>query len=1180
MSKSNKVPLISPSSAKVMGPADAATADEKEAKENTPILRLPEFTPSRFRTWKARVLELKNYLGLSEAAMAIRLKGRLPDQVYDQVVHLTTVDDIITVLEELYAPPSSMVDTDLVSSLCRLQLTEFPSTEQIEAHVMKFLDIESQLLEKELLPSKVMPAYLLASLPATMNSFRQSIETLVDAGKTISTNEMIGRLRIWAAKYKSASPAPTSSVYLTKNKDSSSQYPNWILDSGASRHVCNSRQLFVSFDGTKTMTIFIGDGSSLIATGVGTVSIPEINFELKEVLYCPEFSTNLMSANCLTRAGYHISFYGDAFQVKNKNKKVLLSGKADGGLYKVGYRPVVALAVTTRSKRTHVTTRSNETADIWHQRFCHACENSMREAVNGSVRNGPTSVHSLSNCPACALGKMKAQPHPPANRKTALLELIHTDVCGPLPPSKTGCTYFVTFTDDYSRRTVCYGISSRTEVASKFKIYQQVVEKETGKKVKRVRSDRAREYEFGEFRDHLQVQGIQHELTAPYSPEQNGVSERVNQTLNSNIRAMLIQAKLGEEYWEDALYFATYVKNRTPSSSLDWKTPYERYFGFAPSVSHLRVFGCLAFVQKPVYQRQSKFSPTAQPGILIGYSGGGYLILTKDGHQRVTSKDIRFDEKSFPGSGGVEAPRDTARILVAATSAPNSYKDAVESKDSAKWQAAMQAEYDSLQSMGTWSLVEPPSHRKALDNRWVYAIKTDAEGKVERYKARLVVKGFQQQFGLDYDETYASVTSLRAVRVALSIAASNDMKVEQIDIKSAFLNGVLEDEIYMKQPKGFVAKGNETLVCRLNKSLYGLKQAPAVWYKTLADCLALIGYQSLWSEESIFVLRGPSDQLLAIAVCYVDDMLLMSRDASAIENLKAHLKASFEIYDKGKAQFFLGIKIERQGQHMYLSQEAYIDAKLEEFRMVDCKPVNTPMEAGLNLEKAEKCSPELPFRELLGSLMYAMIATRPDISYAVSYLSRFSNCYDSIHWEAAKRVLRYLKGTRHYQLKLGGALGPSVDCFADADWAEDKDTRRSTTGSLVKLGDGVVTWKSKRQSCVATSTTEAEYYAMFQGVTDAMYVRNLLRELSCPNYQISIACDNQGTLHWASNKRDSNRAKHVDIKYHFIKELVESGEVKVTYCKTEDQMADFLTKPLARIKMSKIVEQLFKCTSG
>ncbi|CAJ2639359.1 unnamed protein product [Trifolium pratense] len=411
---------------------------------------------------------------------------------------------------------------------------------------------------------------------------------------------------------------------------------------------------------------------------------------------------------------------------------------------------------------------------------------------------------------------------------------------------------------------------------------------------------------------------------------------------------------------------------------------------------------------------------------------------------------------------------------------PEDYEEACQTTDASKWELAMKDEMKSLISNQTWEIAKLPMGKKALHNKWVYRVKEEHDGS-KRYKARLVVKGFQQKEGIDYNEIFAPVVKHNTIRSVLSIVASEDLYLEQLDVKTAFLHGDLVEEIYMHQPEGFLEEGKENMVCRLKKSLYGLKQAPRQWYMKFESVMHKEGFNKCNADHCCFFKRYKSSY--NILLLYVDDMLVAGSDMDEIRNLKLQLSKEFDMKDLGPAKKILGMQITRDKQRgvLQLSQAEYINRVLHRFNMGSAKPVSTPLASHFRLSKNQSPQTEeekesmanIPYASAIGSLMYAMICTRPDIGHAVGVVSRFMSNPGKAHWEAVKWILRYLRGTIEKCLYfVKGEL--KVQGYVDADFAGDVDHRRSTTGYIFTVGTGAVSWISRIQKIVALSTTEAE----------------------------------------------------------------------------------------------------------
>lgn len=392
-----------------------------------------------------------------------------------------------------------------------------------------------------------------------------------------------------------------------------------------------------------------------------------------------------------------------------------------------------------------------------------------------------------------------------------------------------------------------------------------------------------------------------------------------------------------------------------------------------------------------------------------------------------------------------------------------------------------------------------------------------------------------------------------------ALAAKWGLDIHHVDVKTAFLNGNLEEDIFMKQPEEFVLKGTENKVCKLNKAIYGLKQASRSWNKNVDGVLKGLDYKKCDSDTCVYFKRNGSK--IVIIGLYVDDFLIFFNDNEEVERLKNTLNEEYKIKDLGEANKCLEIRIRRKGKNeIYLDQEQFIDEILERFNMQESKAVSTPIDVNQKFEEFEEITGK-PYQNLIGSLMYLAVLTRPDISHVVSKLSQFNTKYGEAHWKAAKRVLRYLKGTKDYCLAFKKNDDDLIG-FSDADWGGESSDRRSYTGFVFTFSGGAVSWESRKQISVALSTVEAEYMAIAESAKEGLHLRRLLKELGDIEGPVTIYNDNQGAQKLSSNPVNHRKTKHIDIRYHFIRDLVEKKEVNVKYLRTEHMVADFLTKGL------------------
>ncbi|GIL88635.1 hypothetical protein Vretifemale_16557 [Volvox reticuliferus] len=514
-------------------------------------------------------------------------------------------------------------------------------------------------------------------------------------------------------------------------------------------------------------------------------------------------------------------------------------------------------------------------------------------------------------------------------------------------------------------------------------------------------------------------------------------------------------------------------------------------------------------------------------------------------------------------------------VTVAATTIPkepSTYEEAINSPEAVHWRQAMDEEIASLHAQGTWRLEHPPQGANVIPGKWVYKLKRDANGGIERYKARYVAKGYKQIEGVDFDEVFAPTGCHATVRAFLASAAAEGMEVHHVDVRTAFLHGELEEQIYCEQPPGYVTgEGGEK--CRLIKALYGLKQAGRAWHRKLEATLAANGFEISESDPSLFIKRVGSRVVRVLT--HVDDLLIASNCASLMAEVKQYLAKSFDIRDLGAVSVFLGMEIMRNGGELKISQRRYAFDLVERFGLADAQPEAVPMKPnlvqltaqGIGVVEQEPFEDATKYRALVGGLMYLAVVTRPDIAQAVYRLARYMSKPVPAHWEAAKAVLRYVKGTATYGIVY--SRSEQLFGYADADWANDRDNRRSTTGYVFMMNGGAVSWKSRLQPTVAASSVEAEYMSASFATREAMWLRKLMGDFGYPVKTVHIWDDNQGAISLIRNPITSDRSKHIDVMHHFVREKEEHGLVSFGYCPTGEMVADVLTKPLPLAEFAK-----------
>ncbi|KAJ4812579.1 Retroelement pol polyprotein-like [Rhynchospora pubera] len=501
---------------------------------------------------------------------------------------------------------------------------------------------------------------------------------------------------------------------------------------------------------------------------------------------------------------------------------------------------------------------------------------------------------------------------------------------------------------------------------------------------------------------------------------------------------------------------------------------------------------------------------------------------------------------------------------------PQHFGEAMKDKH---WRDAMQAEIDALERNETWTIENLPPMKKAIGCKWVYRIKYNSDGSIERYKARLVVLGNRQVEGIDFNETFAPVAKMTTVRTLLAVAVVKGWELHQMDVHNAFLHGDLKEEVYMHLPPGF-ASSLPGKVCRLQKSLYGLRQAPRMWFSKLTAALQTYGFIQSYADYSLFTFNK-GDVFLAILV-YVDDLVIAGNDSDAISKFKEYLHGTFHMKDLGALKYFLGLEIARGSKGLLLCQRKYALDILTECGLLGSKPVAFPMEQNHKLSAAigEPMTDPERYRRLVGRLIYLTI-TRPELCYSVHILAQFMQAPLQSHYDAALRVVRYLKGNPGQGILLSSKSDLLLSGYCDSDWASCPLTRRSLTGYFMMLGHSPISWKTKKQHTVSRSSAEAEYRSMAAASCELTWLKALLKSLGISHSQpMQLFCDSQAALHIAGNPVFHERTKHIEVDCHFVRNLIQAGEIATTHVRTTEQLADIFTKALGKYQFNYLLCKL------
>jgi hypothetical protein len=500
---------------------------------------------------------------------------------------------------------------------------------------------------------------------------------------------------------------------------------------------------------------------------------------------------------------------------------------------------------------------------------------------------------------------------------------------------------------------------------------------------------------------------------------------------------------------------------------------------------------------------------------------------------------------------------------------PYRIEDALRDPD---WVLAMQEELNNFTRNEVWHLVPRPN-QNVVGTKWVFRNKQDEHGVVTRNKARLVTKGYSQVEGLDFGETYAPVARLESIRILLAYATYHGFKLYQMDVKSAFLNGPIKEEVYVEQPPGFEDSEYPNHVYKLSKALYGLKQAPRAWYECLRNFLITNGFKVGKADPTLFTKTIAKD--LFVRQIYVDDIIFGSTNKSTCEEFSRIMIQKFEMSMMGELKYFLGFQVKQLQDGTFISQTKYIQYILTKFGMKDAKPIKTPMGTNghLDLDMGGKSVYQKVYRSMIGSLLY-LCASRPDIMLFVCMCARFQADPKEVHLRAVKRIMRYLVYTPKFGLWYPKGSTFDLIGYSDADWAGCKIDRKSTSGTCQFLGRSLVSWASKKQNSVALSTAEAEYIAADHCCAQLLWMRQTLRVYGYKLSKVPLLCDNGSAIRMADNPAEHSRTKHIDIRYHFLRDHQQRGDIEIAYVSTKEQLADIFTKPLDEKTFSKLRNEL------
>ncbi|WJZ90882.1 hypothetical protein VitviT2T_009997 [Vitis vinifera] len=865
----------------------------------------------------------------------------------------------------------------------------------------------------------------------------------------------------------------------------------------------------------------IGQGN----IGNGTSSL------IESVLLVDGLKHNLLSISQLCDKGFKVIFEASHCIIKDiQNDKTIFMGHRCENVY--------AINISKYDGHDRCFSSMHDQSWLWHRRLGHANMDLISQLNKDELVRGLPKINFQKDkiCEACQMGKQIKNSFKNKNfiSTSRPLELLHMDLFGPSrTPSLGGKSYAYVIVDDFSRYTWVLFLSQKSEAFYEFSKFCNKVQNEKGFSITCIRSDHGREFENFDFEEYCNKHGINHNFSAPRTPQQNGVVERKNRTLQEMARTMLNENNLPKYFWAEAVNTSCYVLNRILLRPILKKTPYELWKNKKPNISYFKVFGCKCFILN-TKDNLGKFDAKSDVGIFLGYSTSSKAFRVFNKRTMVVEESIHviFDESNnylqeresvddelgletsmgklqiedkrqqeesgenpkkedsplalpppqqVQGESSQDLPKDWKFVInhpqdqiignpssgVRTRSSlrnicnnlafisqiePKNIKDAIVDEN---WMIAMQEELNQFERSEVWELVPRPSNQSVIGTKWVFRNKMDENGIIVRNKARLVAQGYNQEEGIDYEETFAPVARLEAIRMLLAFACFKDFILYQMDVKSAFLNGFINEEVYVEQPPGFQSFNFPNHVFKLKKALYGLKQAPRAWYERLSKFLLKKGFKMGKIDTTLFIKTKEKDMLLV--QIYVDDIIFGATNDSLCEDFSKCMHSEFEMSMMGELNYFLGLQIKQLKEGTFINQAKYIKDLLKRFNMEEAKVMKTPMSSSIKLDMDEKGKSidSTMYRGMIGSLLY-LTASRPDIMYSVCLCARFQSCPKESHLSAVKRILRYLKGTMNIGLWYPKGDNFELIGFSDADFAGCRVERKSTSGTCHFLGHSLV----------------------------------------------------------------------------------------------------------------------------
>nr|KAJ0204922.1 hypothetical protein LSAT_V11C500296580 [Lactuca sativa] len=922
----------------------------------------------------------------------------------------------------------------------------------------------------------------------------------------------------------------------------------WYLDSGCSRHMTGSKSLLEDYVKKTGPAVTYGDNGKGFTKGYGNIKCNNVIFQ--NVSYVKGLKHNLISISQLCDADYEVHFTKKEGRVVNTDKNIVLSASRKDDIYVLDIfsSDKALMQCFFIESQTNLSWIWHKRFS--HLNFKNLSKISNQDLVRGLPK---FSVVKDKICSACEQGKQTKSSFKPKSCSSISvpLHLLHMDLFGPIPVRSVGGNkYTLVVVDEFTRFTWVVFLKKKSHAAQEIFSLIRKNETLTGLKVKQLRSDHGTEFRNSTLEEFCDHKGIGQNFSAPRTPQQNGVAERRNRTLIEAGRTLMIHAGLPmsihkktpyemlKDRKPDVSFFHVfgcicYILNQCgPRSKFEPKADKGIFVGYSSISKAFRVFHvnrqCVeesihvkfdeeSYTDEKVTHSPSIFqellscpfdeSPCAEeksdssdPIIPVPCPLNSDTAATSADNSLDADETLEAENSPETDNVSVSISPESASVIEHRDHPVDriigNIHDGVRTRSSvhtalqdADWIKAMQEELNEFERHKVWTLVPRPSGKTITGTCWVYRNKVDKDVIITRNKARLVAQGFTQIESIDYGETFAPVARIEAIRLFLAYASYMNFIVYQMDVKKAFLHGVLEEEVFLNQPPGFMDKDHPDYVYRLDKAVYGLKQAPRAWYETLTSYLLENGYRRGAIDNTLFIKNKGSDMVLV--QIYVDDIIFGSPNETLSKEFVEIMSQRFEMSMMGKMTFFLGLEVQQQKTGISICQSKYISDLLVKYSLSDCKPASTPISKTDKLH-ADPTGTDVNhslYRGMIGSLLY-LTASRPNIMFGTILCARFQANPKESHLIAVKRIFRYLKGTQNLALWYPRDSTFELYGYTDSDYAGCNLDKKSTSGGCHFLGNRLISWSSKKQTSVAISTAEAEYVAAGRCCAQLLWIQN------------------------------------------------------------------------------------------